>query len=96
MTLATYLAHHDRSTHGVVTKTYLLTSSSDTRQGSHLGLLNIHAAAQCDRRTFEPLADIGHLLIDPLLLEFPDACTADVRDELDTLDSDQLICVHIP
>ena len=73
-----------------------LTSSSDTRQGSHLRVLNIHAAAQCDRRTFEPLADIGHLLINPLLLEFPDACTADVRDELDTLYSDQLICVHIP
>ena len=42
----------------------------------------MYAAAQCDRRTFEPLADIGHLLINPLLLEFPDACTADVRDEL--------------
>ena len=73
-----------------------LTSSSGTRQGSHLRLLNIHAAAQCDRHTFEPLANIGHLLINPLLLEFPDACTADIRDELDTLYSEQLICVHTP
>lgn len=34
------------------------------------------------RHTFEPLADISHLLVDPLLLEFPDACTTDIRNEL--------------
>ena len=34
------------------------------------------------RLTLEPFSNVRHLLVDPLLLQLPDACTADVRNEL--------------
>lgn len=41
-----------------------------------------HKECQC-LRTFELLSDIGHLLVNPLLLQFLHSCTTNICDELD-------------